>query len=617
MKKLTKSKFIFLLTMVVGFTACKNNVVNIEKKDSKKENQVHEVVIGDELIYGNSFSFQDIYDEALEKFQDASRQVAARSANEDILLSFSDSDFEQMVYFSVLPTNIESVKEVNSIMGYLNPVELDKEIIQACDAEKMIFKSDVFVTDEIKPEEIVNFDVKYYYILLKEQADSIASKLEGYNVIEEFEMLTQETIQKIQTLYGDNLTLTDSDNSRGVFTNIANAIKKAVKAVVDFAVKSYEIKGEVTYDVTISKKTEESKELEEITKHFPAYGIKVSNICLGCNECNTNVSGKFSLGSRTDSGGLCSIWLNYENEACRLSNFFGLTAATLITTDWPSKLTDLKITGKTDYANAKMAVCNDLLVRYKDEITRHSFIPQAEIWTTELGSGTSSAPCFNLIGVELLPDMIITNLSVKNTDALEILHHEYTHFLHCVYANNKNLFWNNVVASEIGIEIGSIISTSLIHTFTMIENHFLSEKDEIEYINGVTCYDFENPYICFAENLADWYSLVGFYGISNVGKEEKPNMGYGNKYNEDVVYDNEYLFVELILKINKYPSDIENQKLAFKFLEIVDDYNVTTFDEFYQALIKEFPDKIADINSVFNTYYNQYGTKKGNVILYK
>ena len=45
-------------------------------------------------------------------------------------------------------------------------------------------------------------------------------------------------------------------------------------------------------------------------------------------------------------------------------------------------------------------------------------------------------------------------------------------------------------------------------------------------------------------------------------------------------------------------------------------YDVTTFAEFYDALIKKYPSKKSYIQSVFKTYYNQHGSKDGNVINY-
>lgn len=184
-----------------------------------------------------------------------------------------------------------------------------------------------------------------------------------------------------------------------------------------------------------------------------------------------------------------------------------------------------------------MAICSDMLTRYKDETKRHGKIPQAIVWVTGAGSGTSSAPCFNKLGISItvdislgaiLPtsalsnllhttaftlrfsDIILTGITASpSRDAmskLKILHHEYTHFLHCVYASNKNKFWNDIVLSELGCTIADV-------TLSLLNAIFKSNLST--GYNGF--YNFNNPYVYFAENYAEWYSLVGCYGKGLVG----------------------------------------------------------------------------------------------------
>lgn len=78
-----------------------------------------------------------------------------------------------MVYFSVHPSTVDSLKMINKKMGYLNPVELDKDIVQACDPDKLIFMT-TEIEDIENIEYYVNFDAKYYYIVTKEIADEMS-----------------------------------------------------------------------------------------------------------------------------------------------------------------------------------------------------------------------------------------------------------------------------------------------------------------------------------------------------------------------------------------------------------------------------------------------------------
>lgn len=604
---------ILMLAIAIGLISCNNSVLKTNLVPCEQEDVVETpekiVIIGDEIIYGDSFSFEELYSEFLECLEDISRSVAARTSEEsDLLLDLSDDDFVEMVYFSVHPTTTESLKLVNDTLGYLNPAELDKEIIQACDAEKIIFKDDVVLTEDTNTDEIVNFDVKYYYVTTREIAFNLSSILENYEEIETFETLSQEAIIRLQDeyqeyldLYGDDLETDSFDGSeRGVFKKLFKVINKAVTTVVEavktFVVTTYEIKGSISYQVDGTK--------------FPAYGINVRNLCLSENNTSTKENGSFSLGSYSNAVGLCSIWIDYSNSACSLSNFLDVTASTLVRTDVPSNLTNISIYNYSGYSNAKMAVCADFLLRYKDESTRHSGIPKAYVWTTELGGGASSAPCFRQLGSEVLPDIILTGLDSINTGRLETLHHEYTHFLHCVYAGNKNNFWNSVVESEIKCTVYTKISD-----FIRIINDYVNTDS---FVNGT--YDFTNPYVCFAENLAEWYSYVGCYGVG-VLRKKRPAYGSGKIFNTKV-YVNTKVFSELIcLLYNDFDvvdTKSKYQMCAIAFIAIIDKYDITTFDEFYRALVKEFPQEKTKIQSLFedNNIYHQYGNKSGNVISY-
>ena len=587
MEKKTVRKSFLILLILCGFISCKNHFMIIDEKESNNENEIQEIVIGDEIIYGEEFSFQEVYDEAFEELEEASRQISARTAYEVTEISeLSDEDFEQYVYFSVLPTSMNAIEKIKEHLGYLNPVEMDKEIIQACNPEKIILKEDVEITEETNPEEVINLDTKYYYILKKVEVEEKLQELEGYEVIEEFEMLTEAALERLKTEYAENLSLFEENCSRGIWSKIGKALKKAVEKVVDFVVKEYEIKGSAEYTVN------------GIT--VPAYGIRISNECILGKSSQTNKEGKFSVGSRSDAAGLCFLWVEFENEACKLSNILGIYASVLVKTSWPSKLTNVKIKADSDSENAKMAICDDLLRRYEDEKTRHGNIPKAKIWITKKGDGTSSAPCFNYLGANLLPDILLTGISAQSMRTLETLHHEYTHYLHCVYAENNNLFWNDVVLSEIGCTVASATIESI--------------DFETPFVAGT--YNFNNPHVCFAENLAEWYSYVGCYGQGAVGKVKKISYGYGTTTYLGGYYDNIFLFSELISNFDTNYSNNQKQQLSFTLINLIDEYNITTFADFYDVLIKEYPSKKTVIQSVFKTYYNQHGTREGNVIKY-
>ena len=138
MKKL-KIGLLGMLFSCLLITSCNN--LNDYNKETDDEVVPQEVIIGDELIYGESFSFQNVYEAILGELEETATTCRnARSAGvEQEPFEFEDTDLIEMVYFSVQPTTSDSIKLINEKMGYLNPVELDKDILQACDAEKIIF----------------------------------------------------------------------------------------------------------------------------------------------------------------------------------------------------------------------------------------------------------------------------------------------------------------------------------------------------------------------------------------------------------------------------------------------------------------------------------------------
>lgn len=600
-------KKISLLVMLSGsllIASCKNGVDY--SNEIPDEVVPQQVVIGDELIYGESFSFQDVYEAILGELEETATNCrtvrnARNAVTETEPFEFKDSDLVEMVYFSVHPTSSDSIKLINEKMGYLNPVELDKDILQACDAEKLIFiKTDI--TEEDNIEDYINFDTKYYYIASKAVASEISGVLEGFNIIEEFEVLTEEALERVSKECGDFSELYGDESARGLFSSlwngikaaaktVANAITTVAKTVVDFLVKPYPISGKVYYTYNGIKE--------------PAYGVIVNNVTICGNQQETDKNGSFYLGERTDSAGLCFLWLNYENKACKLSNFLGITAATLVKTALPSYLQNVTITSDSDYANAKMAICSDMLSRYNDESKRHSNIPQAVLWTTEFGNGTSSAPSFHVRGLTILPDIILTgvtaNANKRAMDRLETLHHEYTHFLHCFYAENKDYFWDDVVLSEIGCTIANA-------TVDLI--NFIFNSDIQTGYTG--CYNFENPHVYFAENYAEWYSWVGCYNKGLIGKKIQISKGSGLNSTSNPYFNNQMIFGQLVRLL----SERGFNDTADIVVSIVDKYNVTTFKELYLSLIKEFPSLKAEIDKTFIDNYNSpKGIKDGYLLI--
>ena len=593
-KKLFKESIsICLIFSSLSFFSCNNPSTG----DSMSNNSIepNEVIIGDEIIYGESFSFENVYNAIFEEIEQSSRALnKSRGIDiEESAFYFEEEDCESMVYFSVQPSTADSLRFVNEKLGYLNPVELDKDILQACTPDKLIF-----TTTEIEEyeniEEYINFDTKYYYIVSKKIADELSNELEGFNLIEEFEVLTDKGLEKLENIFSENEELLET---RGFFSNlwagikaaaktVAKAVVTATEKVVDFMVKPYSITGIVQYTYN------------NIT--VPAYGVRLKNVVLGGLVSDTDADGKFNLGQRTDSAGLCFLWIDYENNACKLTNFLGVTASTLLKTAFPSCLQNVTITSNSDYENAKMAICCDMYSRYLDESTRHSDIPQAYVWVTDSGDGTSSSPSFHQLGERSLPDIILTGISAQSDNIamgrLKVLHHEYTHFLHCVYAENKDNFWNQIVISEIGCTIANA-AVDLINK--LFETNFKT--------GFVSFYDFENPYVYFAENYAEWYSLVGCYSRGVIGKINDSYKGSGLINTDSKYFYNQQILIEIVRDITSV-DDLS---------KLIDKDNITTFNELYTSLINEYPNSKQKINSLFKKHYIQKGSKDGNVIQYK
>lgn len=237
-KKSLKKVLFFVLLESYFITSCNNSLVleTADKMPISEKTVSEQVTIGDEIIYGEEFSLNDIYDELIEEIEESARAInIARNleSEDEEYFEFEDSDFIDMVYFSVHPTTIDSIKLINDTMGYLNPTELDKEILQACDAEQLVFiNTDVSDIENI--EKSINFNTNYYYIVTKEVANEISVELENFYMIEEFEMMTPEALNKIAELltdYDEGFEEISFDESRGAFSKLWKGIKKAAKTV--------------------------------------------------------------------------------------------------------------------------------------------------------------------------------------------------------------------------------------------------------------------------------------------------------------------------------------------------------------------------------------------------
>lgn len=350
-------KKLFRLVVLISFTllvSCNFQLGKIIKGDFVDETT--EILIADEVIYGDTFSLQAIY------------STNARTVGQEI------QNYKKMVYFSVMPTSLEEVYKVTDELGFLNPIEMNRQIIQTCDAESIILKDEAEQSStenqEINAEELINLDIKYYYIIEKEKADILSTKLQNFEIIEEFSMLDED-----ETLVTEEVveSAERSVMSRGIFTK-------------------YEVCGKVQYKIN--------------GKTFAANGIRIDK-GFSSLECNTSSSGWFSVGKTRNIWGPVWLWAEYENAACKLTNCLGISASTLLTVRLPSNLNHVTITADSDYANAKMAICNELFTRYNEEKAKYGYIPQAKVWTTQFSNGTSSAPCFHLINVSKSPNVDI------------------------------------------------------------------------------------------------------------------------------------------------------------------------------------------------------------------
>lgn len=524
-----KLKVVFCLSAVFFLFSCKNPFDLTEETDTPAD---CEVVIGDEMIYGKEFSFSSLY----------TSQARAAAVPEENMI--------EMAYFSVCPTSADSVMLVNDTFGYLNPAEMNKEIIQTCDADTIVFKKDVSgQIENYNPDDLLNLGIKYYYIDTKENVENYKELLENLEVIEEFSMPEEEVLET-----SDEESV---ESARWIFSKVFS---------------KYSIRGKVYYNI-------EGCEL-------PAYGLKISRE--GNYKSNTDINGNFSLGSKRNCWGLCWIYANYENSACTLSNVLNITASTLLKVDWPSKLTNVTIKADSGYAKTKMAVCNELLTRYNEETKTHGRIPQARVWTTQAGNGISSAPCFQyLLGIKL-PDIFLSNCSRASYNNLCTLHHEYTHYLHNVYCENKNNFWNSVIFSEIGSTLSNI-SVDLVNAI------FSNADFEKKYPTG---YDFSNKYVCFTENLAEWYS---YHGLSKGPFGKKANLGLtARDINRLNIYVNQGVFKNLIY---------QNICSATDIILLIDKYDITTFNDFYKILLRIYPTRKTTIVNTFKSYYIPYGNE--------
>lgn len=225
-----------------------------------------------------------------------------------------------------------------------------------------------------------------------------------------------------------------------------------------------------------------------------------------------------------------------------------------------------------------MAICNEILTRYEKEKSKGKTVRQARVWTTQLGKGTSSAPCFGYLNNNSLVDIFLTNCDAyaDKREYLKIVHHEYTHYLHCYYAGNKNKFYNEVISSEINSSITYFIDKIINST------------------SSLPFYDFSNQYVLFTENLAEWYSYVGLKDGA-YGENLLPYL-----QTRIDVYDCKFCFYYLVKNGIVTSEEIIN---------IIDTYNITTFQEFYDSLIKAYPSKKNKIIKIFKTYYVAHGNE--------
>ncbi len=114
----------------------------------------------------------------------------------------------------------------------------------------------------------------------------------------------------------------------------------------------------------------------------------------------------------------------------------------------------------------------------------------------------------------------------------------------------------------------------------------------------VNFYDFSNTHVLFTENLAEWYSLVGYengaYGeYANVTKNNGTSCG-------DKTYDCQQVFTNLVL--NKILS-------ANDIIDVIIADDVINFQEFYNSLIKRYSNKKNKIRTIFENSYVAHGNE--------
>ena len=128
----------------------------------------------------------------------------------------------------------------------------------------------------------------------------------------------------------------------------------------------------------------------------------------------------------------------------------------------------------------------------------------------------------------------------------------------------------------------------------------------------VNIYDFSNPYVNFTENLAEWYSLVGCYKKGMVGTKLYPEYGNGTSCS-DSVFKNQVLFNYIVMSLT---NDKKYSEFSDEIITLIDKDNITTFDELYASLIRQYPSKKTIIRFIFENNYIVYGGQAGNIINY-
>lgn len=156
-----KNYFFICVAVSILFLSCNFDLLSDNSIEEANNSAV--IQIGDEVIYGERISLNNIYSE---------NNRAANIAQDNLV---------GMVYFSGCPTSIDEVYKVNDKLGYLNPIMLNYEILQACDSESMIIKENIEPTEEITAENLVNVGINYYYIVKKSEIENYMD-LENYTV---------------------------------------------------------------------------------------------------------------------------------------------------------------------------------------------------------------------------------------------------------------------------------------------------------------------------------------------------------------------------------------------------------------------------------------------------